>query len=441
MEIGTKLVLSSILSLTLAAELSAQNCQNTSVGFTPLNDLGAGLYQGFPGGLYPGGLNQRPAGHEAAGLVEMQQVVPRDGSGQADALNGRIVLLSIGMSNTRQEFGAFANLADGDGEINDQVILFNGAQGGWTADEIADPQASFWSNIESNLQQAGLTPLQVQAVWFKEAYSNPQGSFPQHAQSLQTDFMTIMNVLRDKYPNLRLCYCASRIYAGYATGNLNPEPYAYESGFSVKWLIEEQLNGNPQLNFDPNLGPVEAPWIAWGPYLWADGLTPRSDGLIWECQDFQADGTHPSADFGAPKVAAQLMAFFKQDSTTAAWFLGDGGGGEVLLLSQRPLRRGRQTEMRVRMAQPGETIYFLYSLTGTGQGPCPATLGGLCLDLLAPIEIVGNAAADQNGEATLSFDIPADAPLIDVHTQAVAQRGPGGDDSVKSNALTAPILP
>jgi hypothetical protein len=108
--------------------------------------------------------------------------------------------------------------------------------------------------------------------------------------------------------------------AGAASTALNPEPYAYESGFSVRWVIERQLAGAPELNPDPALGPVESPWLAWGPYLWADGLTARADGLVWECADFQNDGTHPSAS-GRDKVADQLLRFFERDPSARPWFL------------------------------------------------------------------------------------------------------------------------
>jgi hypothetical protein len=70
----------------------------------------------------------------------------------------------------------------------------------------------------------------------------------------------------------------------------------------------------------------KAPWLAWGPYLWADGRKPRSDGLIWECTDFISDGTHPS-DAGRTKVAQLLLSFFKTDSTATIWFLKNPATG------------------------------------------------------------------------------------------------------------------
>jgi len=92
---------------------------------------------------------------------------------------------------------------------------------------------------------------------------------------------------------------------------LSPEPIAYESAFAVKWLIEERIN---------NSGPDSSvPWVSWGPYLWADGLTPRSDGLTWERSDFGPDGVHPSAQ-GVLKVATMLLEFFQNGTTTKPWF-------------------------------------------------------------------------------------------------------------------------
>jgi hypothetical protein len=127
-----------------------------------------------------------------------------------------------------------------------------------------------------------------------------------------------MQLLKSKFPNLKLVYLTSRIYAGYANSNLNPEPFAWFTGWTVKRLIEDQLNGDAALNYAGSS--PSAAWLAWGPYLWAQGATPRSDGLTWIPSDFQSDGTHPS-NAGRQKVAQKLLEFFSTDATTRPWFL------------------------------------------------------------------------------------------------------------------------
>ena len=161
----------------------------------------------------------------------------------------------------------------------------------------------------------------MQVAWLKEADAGPKDGFPKYAQTLRDEQRQIVWAMHKRFPNLKMVYLSSRIYAGYATTPLNPEPYAYESGFSVKWLIEEQIKGDKELNFDPDKGAVQAPWLSWGPYLWANGKAKRDDGLSYEESDFADDGTHPSMA-GRRKVAQQLLTFFKNDSTCKRWFLG-----------------------------------------------------------------------------------------------------------------------
>ena len=38
---------------------------------------------------------------------------------------------------------------------------------------------------------------------------------------------------------------------------------AYESAFSVRWLIQEQIKGDPRLNYDPAKGAVRSPLLLW----------------------------------------------------------------------------------------------------------------------------------------------------------------------------------
>jgi hypothetical protein len=228
------------------------------------------------------------------------------------------------MSNTTQEFSAFKRLANADPEKNPRLVLVDGAQGGMTAFRIKDPEGTnggkqYWRVVDERLEAAGASRAQVQAAWIKQADAGPNQGFPAYAQKLQAELKEIVQLLHTRFPDMKLVYLSSRTYAGYARTPLNPEPYAFESGLSVKWLIEEQLKGEAKLNFDPAKGPVRAPWLSWGPYLWANGSSRRLDGFAYEESDFGGDGTHPSPA-GQRKVAELLLKFFKTDSTARPWF-------------------------------------------------------------------------------------------------------------------------
>ena len=318
------LLVLSLLTLALPhpTPTFASDCGVTSVGFVPLNDLGMGTYLGYQGGLYPNGSNQMPAAHAQAGLAIAQTIQPLSPTGQVDMVDGRIVLLSLGMSNTSLEFQAFMSLAQSDPLLADAVEIVNGAQGGKSAEFASDPNDDFWTTLDQRLVDSSVTPQQVQVVWLKQARAevDPGEQFPTDAEILQDQLQAIVQIAKSRFPNLKIAYLSSRIYAGYASTTLSPEPEAYQSGFAVKWLIGAQINGDPDLNYDPNQGSVLAPWLAWGPYLWADGTMPRSDGLVWLCSDFVNDGTHPSGS-GAFKVAGMLQDFFRSAETAVPWYL------------------------------------------------------------------------------------------------------------------------
>ena len=305
---------------TNTTTLPGPNCSRTSVGFTPLSDLGQGTYRGFQGGLYPGGSNTPPSAYLKAGLAAAGQVRPLARNG-APSSSGRIVLLSIGMSNAYLEYAQFIQatsthfIANGDLVVggtlskgNPHVTLVNGATPNFDAEKIVNNQASYLGIVDTDLADSGVTPDQVQAVWLNEAIGNEHEAFPTDSQHLERDLNTIISMLTASFPNLRLVYISSRIYAGYAVTSLNPEPFAYESGFAVKWTVAGTI-----------AHPGTRPWVAWGPYTWADGTIPRSDGLEWLCSDFESDGTHPSLQ-GAAKVGSRLAQFFTTDPTTRTWF-------------------------------------------------------------------------------------------------------------------------
>ena len=289
----------------------------------PLPELGADKYQGYEGGLYAGGTNRPPKGHEAAGLALAKTARPLGADG-TPADTGKVVMLAVGMSNTTREFSAFKKLVDADPDRRADLVLVDGAQGGMSAARIQNPDdkgtgTKYWEVLDQRLKAAGVTREQVQTAWVKEADVSPKEGFPRHAEALRDELRRIVQVMHRRFPNLKLVYVSSRTYGGYATTGLNPEPFAYESGFAVKWLIDEQIKGDKELNFDPAKGDVKAPYLTWGPYLWANGTTKSAGGLAYERADFVNDGTHPSAA-GQKKIAERMRTFFTSDPTAKPWF-------------------------------------------------------------------------------------------------------------------------
>jgi hypothetical protein len=196
-------------------------------------------------------------------------------------------------------------LAGADDAINPQIVLVNGAFAGQTSETWLDLDSPNWDLQLDRLAHRGVTAQQVQVAWLKQTRTN-SGDFPDFAQLIQSDLATIARNMKSHYPNLQIVYLSSRTRSYTYWIGLSPEPAAFEGGFAVKWLIEQQINGDPALNFDPANGPVVAPYLSWGPYLWIDGLNPRSDGLTWTPEDMVRDCTHPS-DQGTVKVAQQMM--------------------------------------------------------------------------------------------------------------------------------------
>lgn len=373
-------------ALSIAAGGRAADCTVTSVGFTPLNDLGTGLYLGqFQGGLYPGGSNLVPAAHAADGRARALAIAPID---------GKHVLLSIGMSNTTQEFcsqnGAlpcdawtFMGQAAVNPRVNNTTLaIVNGALGGQAAATWDSPTDQNYDRVRDNvLAPQGLTESQVQVVWVKLANPQPLSPLPNanaDAYALEASTANALRACKTRYPNLQIAFVSNRIYAGYAgypvsQSTLNPEPYSYESGLAMKWLVEAQINQMSGGPIDPVAGNLDytsvAPWVAWGPYLWADGTTPRSDGLTYLCTDLQSDGTHPAMT-GEQKVGEMLLKFMLTSRAATPWFrrceLGD--------MNKDGLFDGRDVPLFVEthLNPPGATLYQQCSADCDDNG----TLGG-----------------------------------------------------------------
>ncbi len=304
----------------------SQNCSAPSSNFTPINDLVKNTFttawgEKWQGGLYPIGSNEIPESHKNKGIELAQQIQCLDTIGKLDVNNGKIVWLSIGMSNCTQETQQFIPMANRYIEKNPNLVFVDGAQGGQTAQVISAPWHSnynnFWTVVNNRLAAAGVTSKQVQVIWLKEANQANNSPIKTHYDSLVVQFRRIANELQTRFPNVKICYLASRISGRYANTALNPEPYAYYTGWAIKKVIEDQINNNSQLTIG-----TKSPWLGWGIYMWSDGDIPQKNNpdVFISCpSDLNSDGTHPST-IGAQKVGSLLLKFFSTDATSMPWF-------------------------------------------------------------------------------------------------------------------------
>jgi len=370
----------------------------------PLIDMGSNTYLGFTGGLYPGASNTVPADHDTAGLSFASQVQPLDINGNPIS-NGKIVLLAVGMSNTAQEFcklegttachaASFMSQAAADSRVNKQtLVIVNGAKGAQTATTWDSPLDANYDRVRDIvLPSMGVGEKQVQIIWLKVANPFPTISLSSGASAdayaLETSIGNILRALKIRYPNIKQVFASSRIYGGYSTGRgatLNPEPYAYESGFAFKWAIQAQIDQMSSGTIDAQAGDLNyttvAPWIVWGPYLWADGTNPRSDGLVWLQTDFIIDGVHPS-DTGVQKVGNMLLNFFLTSPYTTGWFLAGDVPTPFLSLSlSNPSTTTSQSSTITASTsdiKSGIVISFTTSLGSLTPNNCTTDLAGKC---------------------------------------------------------------
>ena len=297
-----------------AARQSAPAQRKPTEPLVPLCDLGAdGRYSGEDGGLYGAGRNTPPDAHRRAAEAQLARVQPLDDEGEPSP-DGKIGLVALSMSNATQEFSLFKRRADASPLKSPRVVIVDCAQGGQAMAEWAPPDAPTWTEAARRLKEASVAPKQVQIAWVKLANKAPTGSLEEHGRKLERDTLALLHNARARFPNLRVAYLGSRTYGGYAIGALNPEPYAYESAFAARWLIQRQMKG------DPELADSKAPLLLWGPYLWANGEKGRKlDSLVWRRDDFGGDGVHPSTS-GREKVATLLLDFFTTDPLAKGWF-------------------------------------------------------------------------------------------------------------------------
>jgi len=227
------------------------------------------------------------------------------------------------------------------------------------------PECNYY-RVATDLAANGYSEKQVQAIFLKSSDNFPKcdlkgnycetGFTEPDAYTAERFLGNILRYLKcctfdlngnstgvPRYLNLQQVFLTGRIYGGYANGQqygnhcLMPEPYAYEYGFAVQRAIVAQINRTTTDYVGDVRYPEKAPWVDWGPYLWADSVNVSpSTGLNWcdystrgdshclgnpgdvrygdplDFMNLWGDHTHPTAT-GLKKVSDQLVIFIGKD--------------------------------------------------------------------------------------------------------------------------------
>jgi hypothetical protein len=117
--------------------------------------------------------------------------------------------------------------------------------------------------------------------------------------------------------------------------------------------------------------------------------------------------------------------------------VGEGFIPGELELTVSGLVAGATGSFEVTGALMGDEVHVLASIAGTGDGPCPDFLMGVCLDLLPGIRDLGTDSAGFDGSASVNRMMPESLAGEVVCAQAVVRRAA---DVATSAAVCVPVV-
>lgn len=304
-----KILLYAILVSMPILGKSQANCEAPNTGLTPFLDLQTGSYLGYQAGLYPGGTNILTGPHLKSGKTIAKGIKPLDGDGNVNYGDGVVLFAGFGPSVPGHIYGKVVEhirTPSINYDLNPCLDAINLCVGGKDIGYATDDSTTedYWELLVQKVYDVGYTPEQVQIGWM---YFNTKGLtvppvFPD--KSLETMELDILFINRAKefFPNLKIVYWSSRHFGGYADTDIVEyyslaEPTSYQNSWTVKWLIEAQINNTePRLQYK-GANP-KSPYILWGPNFWCDGDIKRFyDNKKYTCElSFDADDGYHLSD-------------------------------------------------------------------------------------------------------------------------------------------------
>jgi len=329
-----KTFLASILAIACLGINAQVQCWNDSTGLIPLNDLGTGYYNGMQGGLYLSGTNIMPLSHKKKGNNYSKQFKPLDSFGNINYEEGEILMLAFGASIASNAINAFGDsLVTYDFEgVSNCVSIKSMCFGGKDLDYMIDTASdNYWDGVRNRMADRGDTYAQVQIAWLmQQSDGDSTDDFLTYFNSVSAKYVTLLQMMKDSFPNLKQIFISGMHYTGYMDPNHDrypsfSNPHDYWGNLVIRDLIVRQISGDPALKYK-GIAPA-VPWLAWGPYFWADGVNPRqTDLLSWKCEQFRTDltggGFHLINEPESLGVEAHmLLNFFETNPVAKTWYL------------------------------------------------------------------------------------------------------------------------
>jgi hypothetical protein len=234
--------------------------------------------------------------------------------------------------------------------INPAFRFVNGAIGSKQQNWV-DPNNSVWNRGTQALGSSGLSANDVDVVFYHNAWAGPSSlPFPDHAVNMKESAQITMGIIQDKYPNVQMILVANRHYALSPTSK-HPEPFAYEEGFSWKWLIEDRINCTVDCGVP----------IAWYAEEWVPDWASHPEY-------YMSDGLH-LVGAGQLASAAIWYSYMSTLSYIAPWYLSEPV--PTATPSNTPLPTDTPTVTPTPSETPIPTETLTPTMTPTGGTPTP----------------------------------------------------------------------